>query len=35
MIIMIFVLWLRGNAGYGRELMTKGDIRVRATVFGD
>ena len=34
-IIMIFILQLKDNAGYGRELMIKGDIIVRATVFGD
>ena len=33
-IIMIFILQLKDNAGYSREVMVKGDI-VRATVFGD
>lgn len=32
---MIFILQLEDNAGYSRELMVKGDVIVRATVFGD
>ena len=34
-ITMIFILQLKDNAGYSRELMVKGVIFVRATVFGD
>ena len=34
-IIMIFILQLEDNAGYSRELRVKGDVIVRATVFGD